>query len=471
MQETKNKLTEGPIIKAILVLAFPVVLANVLHTAYHLIDLFWVGRLGSGAIAAVSLSFPIIFLILSLGMGLATAGTILVAQYKGKKQRESVNYVAAQTMFVMFFVSIFLTVLGYFLSPQIIKLMGVGQDLFSNAVSYLRISFLGVIFLFGFFVFQSLMRGVGDVKTPLYIVIGTVVLNVFLDPLFIFGFGIIPSMGISGAAIATVITQGLSAIIGLSILFSGKYDIHLKKKNMVPDFKFIKKLFRLGMPAAIEQSTRSLAILFIMFLVTGFGTAVIAAYGIGTRILGFAIIPAIGLSIANSTVVGQNMGASKIERAEKVSKISASISFVSLTILGIFVFVFAKQICAVFSPNDPVVIEMSAQFVRLISLFFGFIGIQQVFNGTFRAAGSTLVSMVLAIIGLWFLRFPLTYFLSQHTSLSYTGIWLAFPISTVVACIISWLWFLRGSWKHKRITEEIKLIEEAAEESVIEEEV
>ena len=469
MQEKKNNLTEGPIVKVILTLALPVVLANVLQTTYHLIDMFWVGRLGSAAVAAVSLSFPIIFLVISLGMGLAAAGTILVAQYKGKGERKNVDYVAAQTMIVMFFVSIFLTILGYFLSPSLIKLMGVEQDVFSGAVPYLQISFLGVIFLFGFFVFQSLMRGVGNAKTPLYIVMGTVVLNVFLDPLFIFGFGPVPAMGVVGAALATIITQGLSAIIGLTILFGGKYDIHLKKQNLVFDIKLIKKLFKLGIPAAIEHSTRSLAVLFITFLVTGFGTAVIAAYGIGTRILSFAVIPAIGFSIANSALVGQNMGASKIDRAERIAKKSAGISFISLTIFGAFVFVFAEQICGIFSPNDSSVVEMGAQFVRVTSLLFGLIGIHQVFNGTFRAAGNTLVSMFLTIISLWFLRFPLAYILSHYTSMSYFGIWIAFPISTIIACAISWLWFIRGSWKKKRITEEIKLAEETAEEATIEE--
>ena len=469
MQQVKNNLTEGPILKTILALAFPIVFANIFQTAYQLIDTFWVGRLGSAAIAAVSLSFPVIFLLISFGGGLAIAGTILVAQYKGKGEEKNIDYVAAQTMLIMFFVSIFLTFIGYALSSYIIRLMGVEQEVFSGALSYLRISFIGVVFLFGFFVFQSLMRGVGDVKTPLYIVVSTVVLNLFLDPLFIFGFGPIPAMGVSGAAMATIITQGLAAITGLYLLFGGKYGIHLKKKNLILDIGLIKNLFKLGLPASIEQSTRALGILLITFLVTGFGTAVIAAYGIGTRILSFAIIPALGLSMANSTLVGQNMGASKIARAERVSRISAGASFVFLSLLGVLVFIFAEQICRVFSPNDPLVVEMSAQFVRIISLFFGFIGARQVFNGTFRGSGNTFTSMILAIIGLWVLRLPLIYVLSRYTSLSYTGIWIAFPISTVIGTIITFLWFLKGSWKKKRIIEKIKTMEETTKETIIEE--
>jgi Na+-driven multidrug efflux pump len=225
----------------------------------------------------------------------------------------------------------------------------------------------------------------------------------------------------------------------------------------------------LGWPTSIEQSTRSLAIAFITFLVTDFGTAVIAAYGIGTKILSFGIIPALGFATADATLVGQAMGAGKIERAEKISKVTAVVAFISLSLLGIAVFFLAKPICALFSPNNQAVLEMSVEFVRLIALSFGFIGLQQVFNGTFSGSGNTLTSMILAILGLWILRLPLVYFLSRHTSLSYSGILWAFPVSTLVAAIVSWLWFLRGSWKKKRITEEINLVEKITEEAIIEE--
>lgn len=470
MPQIKNNLIEGSTLKSLMVLAVPIVFANLFQTAYQLIDTFWVGRLGAGAIAAVSLSFPFIFLLISLGMGLAIAGTILVAQYKGKGEKKNVDYVAAQTLLMMFFISIVLTFIGYIGSPYLIELMRVEETVFADAVSYLKISFLGLIFLFGFFVFQSLMRGVGDVRTPLYIVIGTVVLNLFLDPLFIFGLGPIPAWGVSGAALATIVTQGLAAVIGLFILLSGKYNIHLKKANLIPDVKLIKKIFRLGFPVSIEQSTRALGMLVMMFLVAGFGTTVIAAYGIGTRVLSFVILPALGLSMATSTLVGQNMGAGKINRTEKISKVSAGLSFGFLSILGVFIFLFAYQICRFFVPSDPALVEISAQYVRIMALSFGFIGVQQTLSGVFRGSGNTLISMVLAIVSLWILRFPLAYILSYHTSLSFSGIWWSFPIANIAATIIALIWFFRGSWKKKRITEEFKLVEETTGETIIKEE-
>jgi len=169
-------------------------------------------------------------------------------------------------------------------------LMGAEPAVLAGAVSYLQISFIGVIFLFAYFVFQSLMRGVGDVKTPMYIVFGTVLLNLVLDPLFIFGFGPIPAYGVSGAAIATIGTQGIAAIIGIMMLFSGRYGIHLKRNHLKPDFAIIKKMFKLGYPASIEQSARALNFTVMTLLVASFGTLAVASYGIGFRILSFIII-------------------------------------------------------------------------------------------------------------------------------------------------------------------------------------
>ncbi len=472
MAEIKKKqlqdFTSGPILKSLMGLALPIVFANLMQTAYQLIDTFWVGRLGAEAVAAVSLSFPIIFLLISLGAGLSIAGTILVAQYKGRGSLNKVNYVSAQTIFMMIIVSIFVSVIGYFISEPVMRLMGAAPDVIPMAVSYLKISFFGLVFLFGFFVFQSLMRGVGDVKTPMYIVMGTVLLNLFLDPLFIMGFGPVPAFGVSGAAIATIITQGSAAVIGFLMLFSGKYEIHLKWKDIKFDFKLVKKMFFLGFPSSVAQSSRALGLTVMAFLVASFSTLVVASYGIGARILSFIIIPAVGISMATSTLVGQNIGAGKVERAEEITKLSSLISFVILTALGIVFFIFAEPITAAFIPNDPKVIESGALFVRIMSLSFGFIGVQFTINGTFMGAGNTGVSMVLSIIAFWVFQFPLAYVLSKHTSLEEVGIWLAIPISNVLVTIVAIIWYKRGDWKNKRIIEiQDKLEREVVKETIV----
>ena len=465
----KNNLTEGSVLKSLLTLSVPIIIAQFLHTAYQLTDTFWVGRLGAGAIAAVSISFPVIFLLISLGGGLTMAGAILVAQYKGKQNQEAVNYIAIQTLLAVLAVALLLSVTGYFFSPYLINLMGVDLNVFTDAVSYLKISFLGIVFMFLFFVFQALMRGVGNVKTPMFIVLGTVLLNLILDPLFIFGYGPFPALGVAGAALATITTQGLSALAGLLILFYGEKEIYIRLKELRFDFSLIKKMFSLGLPASIEQSARALGMIVITFLVASFGTVIVAAFGIGSRMLSLAIIPSMGLSMATSTLVGQNMGAGKTERAEKIVKVSALAGFIFLTMMGLFMFFFAESLSSFFIPGEIETIQSSVLFIKLMALTFGFIGLHMVISGAFRGAGSTLVSMMLSIISLWVLEFPLAYILSKYTNLAEVGLWIAFPIANIVGAAIAVLWFLKGSWKRKRITEKIKILERVTEEAIIEE--
>jgi len=467
--ERTNKLTEGSVLRSLIILSVPIILANLLQTAYNLIDTFWVGRLGNVAVAAVSVSFPIIFLFISLGGGLAVAGSILVAQYKGKGNKVAVDHLVSQTLLLVSVVSLLLSILGYFVSPFVMHFMGVDKNVFASAVSYLKISFIGMVFVFTYMVFQSLMRGVGDVKTPMYIVLGTVILNLLLDPLFIFGYGVIPAFGVAGAALATVGTQALATVIGITLLIRGKRQVQLHLNDLKFDFPLIKKMAKLGFPASIERSTRALGLTMMVFLTATFGTLTLAAYGIGIRILSFIIIPAIGLSMATSTLVGQNIGAGKIKRAERVVKLSTIIGFIALTVIGIIAFIFARQISTLFIPGQLATIKASALFIKIMALSFGFVGVQQALNGAFRGSGNTIISMVLALISLWVLRFPIAYILSIHTKLSQVGIWVAFPIANVLGALITLIWFSRGTWKHKRITEEIEMTDETAKEVVIEE--
>src|SRR5690554_4410983 len=208
---------------------------------YQLIDTFWLGRMGANAVAAVSLSFPILFLILSLGGGLTLAGSVIVAQAKGAQNQKNVNYSSSQTVFVIFFISIFLSIITYFSAYPLMKLVGAGPEILSDSVTYFKYSSFGFMFLFMFFVFQSLMRGIGNVWLPMYIVLGTVLLNLILDPLFIFGYGSFEGMGVGGAAIASVITQGISAITGIIILLKGKKGIKIRFSQMKWDWKWTQR--------------------------------------------------------------------------------------------------------------------------------------------------------------------------------------------------------------------------------------
>ncbi len=261
---------QGSIAKALLKLGIPIILINILQSAYQLTDAFWVGRLGATQVAAVSISTPITFLVIAIGSGLAMAGAILSAQYMGAGQQDKVNHVAAQTVLMVAFTALVLGLLGYVLSPYFLKLLGVEQAVYSDALKFMHVSFIGVIFVFIYAMFQSLMRGIGQTKVPLIIVSTTVLLNFILDPLFIFGYGRFEGLGVMGAALATLVTQSLAALAGIIIFLRGRHGIQLQLKSFYPDWQYMKRAFFLGAPGSIELSTRAFGLIIMSFLVASF---------------------------------------------------------------------------------------------------------------------------------------------------------------------------------------------------------
>ncbi|MBU1445773.1 MATE family efflux transporter [Patescibacteria group bacterium] len=450
-QSILNKLTEGSIFKALVVLSVPIIIANIFQTVYQLTDAFWVGRLGEEAVAAVSLSFPIIFLLISLGGGLAIAGTILVAQYKGKEDQKNIDFISGQTLALMSIIAIITSIVGIFGSEFFIESMKQEAAVNKDAILYLQITFSGLIFMYIFFVFQNITRGVGDVKTAMYIVLATVFLNFALDPVFIYGFWVIPPLGVAGAAAATVGTQALSAIIGLIYLMSGKEGIHLKLRSLIPNWTAAKRLFKLGFPASIESSTRALGMVLMTFLVATFGTTIIATYGLGTRIMSFVIIPAIGLAMGTSTLVGQSIGAGKKNRAEQTLKVARKIGFLTLTAAGISLFIFAEPIVTIFIPGELNVIHEATLFVKIMSVTFGLTGIQMAYIGALRGSGNTKLAMNISI----FILVIMLLFASitaKFTPLGYYGIWIATPVSSILGTLIAVFYVEKTNWHHTKVT-------------------
>ena len=448
-----NRLLEGSILRSLLTLAVPIALANVLQAAYQLIDAFWVGRLGGAAVAAVSVSTPIMFLSIGLGAGLALAGSTLVAQYFGAGNQDMVDHVAAQTLVMIVLVSVLLGAIGFVITPALLRLMGVAPEVLGGAVGFMRVSFIGLVFNFFFFMFQALMRGVGEAKLPVFIVLGTVILNFALDPLFIFGWGPIPRMGVMGAAVATVGTQSIAALVGLAVLLSGRFRIHLAWRDFIPDRVYVKRAFLLGFPASIEQSARALGLTVLTFLITSFGTRTVAAYGVGSTILQVVMIPAMGLSMAVAALAGQNIGAGNVERAERIGRLGTAMGFGILTAFGVIAFLFAPQLVAFFVPGDPAVIASGAVYLRIMALSWGFMGAQFSLTGVLRASGNMVVTMMLTLVSQWVLQFPLAYVLSKHTALQERGIWWAFPISNVLIALITMAVYAKGDWKRRRLVE------------------
>ena len=409
MSTNRQKFLEGSIPRALITFAIPIILANILQTGYQLTDAFWVGRLGAEAVAAVSISFPVTFLVIALGAGLAMSGATLSAQYMGAGRQDLVNHAAAQTMLMVTVSSVFLGTTGYIIAPSLLELLNVEPNVYDGALKFMRVSFVGVIFVFMFAMFQSLMRGVGQTKLPLLIVFFTVILNFILDPIFIFGWGPIPAFGVMGAAMATLLTQVLAAFTGMYIFLRGRHGIQMSFQALKPDMPYIKKAFLLGFPGSVELSTRAFGLIVMSFLISSFGTVTIAAYGIGSTILQVITIPALGLAMAVSTLVGQNIGAGKIERAAKVAQFGALLGFVVLTLVGVFAYIFAENIIAFFIVGHPEVVQHGAKFIRIMCLAWGTIGVQFCIASAFRASGNMLNAMIIALVSQWMIQFPLAY--------------------------------------------------------------
>lgn len=469
MDKSQSVILTGSIPRAMLQLAVPIILANILQTGYQLTDAFWVGRLGASAVAAISVSFPVTFLVIALGSGLAMAGATLSSQYMGAGRQDMVNHVAAQTMLMVVVTSVLLGALGYVLAPALLSLLGVSPEVYANALGFMRVSFVGVIFVFTYAMFQALMRGVGQTRVPLIIVAATVLLNFVLDPLFIFGWGPIPGLGVMGAAFATLITQALAAAAGIVIFLRGRHGIQLTWRGFIPDPAYLRRAFFLGIPGSLELSTRALGLMIMSFLVASFGTLTIAAYGVGSNILQIVTIPVMGLSMAVSTLVGQNIGAGQVERAASAAKLGAVVGFLVLTLLGGVAYLLAPSLIAFFIPDDPDVIREGAHFLRIMCLAWGGIGVQLCIVSAFRASGNMLMAMVIAMVSQWMIQFPMAYVLAKHTTLGADGLWWSFPITNIVVALVSVCWFARGSWKTKRLTEDDHQIAKIADHAMVEE--
>jgi putative MATE family efflux protein len=489
------ELTSGSIGEPLFFLSLPIIVTNLLQVAYNLADTFWLGQYSTEALAAISFAFPMVFFLISLGMGISVAGSVLVAQHTGADEPEKAQYAASQTVTFAVLASVFFGVTGYFFVEDFLRFVGASESVLPGATAYLQVMALGLAFLFGFIVFISLMRGSGDTVTPMLVMFGTVVLNVVLDPFLIFGWTVVesaplvgtiafPELGVQGAAIATIFSRGVAMAVGLAIMLSGARGVKIVPREMVPDPAYVRKLLRIGVPASIEGTGRSISVNLMLIVVGTFSTPVVAAFGVGTRIFSLIFMPAIAVDRGVETMTGQNIGADKPDRANTANHFAAKASFGILAAVGVVVFFTAPTIVGVFSPDEQVV-RIGAEFLRWVAPTFGFIGVVRAYSGGFRGSGKTLTAAALAILMLGFIRLPVSWVASRVVdvstvsvsvpglgtfttdvlagtlvaeafahSLGSRGIWLGFAVSNVLAALLAWAWFSRGTWRETDITDD-----------------
>ncbi len=440
-------------LKKLVALALPIFIGGAVMTSYHLINAFWVGRLGPDSVAIVATCFPINLLMISIGSGLSQATSIMVSQHHGAEDYPARNHLAAQAMTTVALLALLLSTCGYLFAPHILKLMVGDGELAGNALAYLRITFMGTLFLFIGAIYQSILRGIGQARAPLRVVAGSVLLNALLDPLLIFGVGPFPAIGVTGAAYATVITQFIAAVIGVRLMLRPEYGIEIKRQHLRPNFAIMIALIRLGLPASIEQSMQAITVTVMTTLAAKFGAAVLAAYGIIFRVLTFSLIPSLSIAMATSILTGQAAGAGDKQNIRTIAKTSALFGLSLMLCITATLFFCATPIMKVFVPDAPELIQHGTQILRILALSLPLTGIQMAVNGSFRGTGNTFNVMLITLFGIWAIQIPTAYVLSQHTSLGVTGLWWSSVIAALISTSITLSYYQSSGWLNKNLRE------------------
>ncbi|QLD85791.1 MATE family efflux transporter [Natronomonas halophila] len=473
MKDRSVNVTDGDLFKPLLVLSAPIIGSQVLQVAYNLADTFWVGQLGADAVAALSYSWAIVFLMVSVGGGLTTAGTVLVSQHKGSGDFRQSHHVAGQTISFVTIVAVVFAAVGYVAAPYLLALIGAtpGTAPHTFATDYTRVIFLGVVFMFWFFIFDALMRGWGDTRTPLYLMAGSATLNVVLDPFLILGFVDNPlfvwagmealqtqlfaltgfdGFGVMGAAIATVIARFFPAGIGMYLLLFGDVGLSPSPSDFLLKADTVKKILDIGAPTGAEQGMRAGGIAAMTAIIALAGDDAVAAYGIVNRLASLLFLPALGFARGTETVVGQNLGARQPERAKRAVLLAAATVSGAFLVVVTIAYPFAESITGVFLPPgeaaSETVIEYGAAYIRIAGPAYVFLGVFQITLGGFRGSGSTRTAMLLSVQELWVFRIPLSFAFITVLGWGVIGVWYAVAISFVISALTTGAWFLRGTW-------------------------
>lgn len=449
--EKRNLILKGNMVKVILILSGPIMLNNLIQTIYNLTDTYFVSRLGDVEVAAVGFVWPVIFFMMSLGIGVSIAGTALISQYTGSDNPKKAKDIAGQIISFAFVFSVLLGIIGFLITPYIIEFMGGEGKLLKHSTDFLRIILLGMPTMFVFFAFNSIKQGQGDTVTPMIFGASSVGLNIILDPIFIFTL----DLGVKGAAIATVIARGIFALYAIYTLFKKTNGITLTIKDLRFNKELLKKIISVGLPSSIGHSSTALGFTVLNVFVKSFGIYTLTAFTVGNRINSLILMPAMGIGKALATVVGQNLGADDVNRAKKAVKASAILSTIFLVLGGSLVFLLSEGIIRRFTSN-PNTINQATFYLKLISASLPLMGIFQVFIGVFQGSGHTIMAMGMMSARLWAFRIPLILIFKSFTNLQEKSVWFAMISSNALICIVGFILYMTGRWEKKIIKKGLK---------------
>jgi len=451
-QRTEEKkptidITEGNILRSVLYMGIPSMIGFGAMTIYSLTDIYWVGRLGTVPVAAITLFAAIAWVLGSTNQIVGTGSVALISRRFGEREYEATRDVIRQTLLLKFSLATVMGIVGLLVIRPVLSIMTSDPETLEQAMIYGRIRLIGLPFMFSSYSFYTALRGVGDAPKAMYIMLLSTGLNVGLDPLFIFGF----DLGIAGAAYATVLSAVIAVAVGVVVLASGRSNITVPIWGRFhPRFDVMLRILRIGVPAGVNGILRSTAHWLVTALVAGFGTVVVAAYGISGRILELGILFAVGLELGASAIVGQNLGARKKGRARE-AVIKATLLVLGLTgVLGALEFVFAPQILGIFT-NDPDVVVAGLLLVRIFAAAQIMIAMHIVLSSAFWGSGHTWPPTIVAGVVEWGIQIPLILFVIHVLEGTEQGVWWTMLIASAVEVLMTYIWFRRGHWMHQEV--------------------
>lgn len=435
--------TEGKIVKQLVAFSGPIMLTNALQTSYQLVDSLWIGNLlGATALGSVAIASAIVFTVLSFVIGLNNAALTILSQQKGRDDVVGLTRYLNAFVVILTVMALLLSVLGYIFSEGLLNLLGTPADMMDPAKAYLQINFIGILFLFGYNFISTVLRALGDSKTPLKFVAIAVVLNIFLDPLFIAGF----NLGIEGAAYATIIAQGSAFVYGLVHVLRLKLAPFTIPK--LPSLSEIGLILNLGIPSGLQMAVISAGSAAIMSVVTVFGGHAVGGFGAAQRLDSLIMLPANALGTAVSSMAGQNIGVKNWDRVKSITKAGLIYNFIVMVSIGLVVIFFAEFGVSLFI-QEPEAVQFGTQYLKIMALCFPFLGINFILNGIVRAAGAMYQVLILNLISFWVLRYPLTALFSKLYG--EIGIALGMGASFIVSSVIASLYYRFGRWREKEL--------------------
>lgn len=443
--------TQGNIRTAIFLLAIPMILELSLESVFALVDMFFVGKLGQNAIAVVGYTESMITIIYSLAIGLSTAATAIIARRVGEKDTKDASTSAAQALMISGLFAVLLSIVGVMYADELLRFMGASADVITEGKSFTRIMFGSSAVIVYLFLINGIFRGAGNAALAMKSLWIASIINIVLDPIFIYGIGSWQGWGLEGAAIATCIGRGSGVAYQVYHMVKGSGIIKIKVSDFKPDWTIIKSMLQLAWPATFQFVIASGSWIVLTRLVaeTG-GTAASAGYQIAIRNVVFFILPAWGLSNAAATLIGQNLGANQVERAEKSVMLATKYNAIFMSMV-MAIFIFLSQPIVSFFTDDAEVVRIGVQALQIIGSGFIFYGIGMVMMQAMNGAGDTKTPTIINFVGFWVFQIPLAYFFIHFTSFGLKGAFWAVPIAETFIAIVAYYIFKKGRWKNIKV--------------------